>query len=124
MRFIYKERHMYDYEKLKLKNDIISVAYELKYNGTRSGSCLQGDCPKHGSTNRKCLVLWPLIGGWKCYHCNSRGDVIGLVRHFKNCDFRTAVNYLADRVKMPHLGQSKLSKEEQAQYIKDQAEKN
>jgi hypothetical protein len=46
------------YQQLKLKNDILSVANGLGYNGKRTGSCYQGDCPKHGSTQGICLVLF------------------------------------------------------------------
>ncbi|MCK5687138.1 hypothetical protein KAJ27_23585 [bacterium] len=43
------------YTELKFKNDILSVAYILGYNGISSGSSCQGDCPRHGSTSGKCL---------------------------------------------------------------------
>lgn len=112
------------YTELKLKNDILSVAYGLGYNGRSSGSCLQGDCPKHGSKDGKCLVIWPAIQGWKCFHCHAKGDVIDLVMHYKGCDHITAVNFLADRAKMQHLGQSKMSAEELKQLQEDQAEKD
>lgn len=112
------------YTQLKFNNEILSVAYGLGYSGKSSGSSCQGDCPKHGSASGKCLVIWPIIQGWKCYHCHAGGDVINLVEHFKKCDHVTAVNYLADRAKMPHLGQSKLSPEELKQLKDDQAEKD
>ncbi|MBU3914106.1 hypothetical protein KKA14_01070 [bacterium] len=112
------------YTELKFKNEILSVAYGLGYNGTSSGSSCQGECPKHGSDSGKCLVIWPGIQGWHCYHCDAKGDVINLVEHYKSCDHATARNYLADRVKMPHLGQSKMSAEELKQLKEDQAEKD
>ncbi len=112
------------YYKLKFKNDIIQVAYSLGYNGSPSGSSYHGDCPKHGSTGGKCFVIWPGIQGWKCYHCNAKGDVIDLVMHHKKCDHVTAVNYLADRAKMPHLGANNLSADELKQLKEEQEEKD
>jgi len=112
------------YTELKYKNDIMQVAYGLGYSGTSSGSSFQGECPKHGSKGGKCLIIWPGIQGYKCYHCNAKGDVIDLVMHFKNCDHMTAVNFLADRVKMQRLGSSKLSAEELKQVKEEQEEKD
>ena len=89
------------YTELKSKNDIMNVAYSLGYNGKKSGNCYQGDCPNHGSSNGVCLVIWPKIQGWKCFHCGAKGDVIDLVMHYKNCDHKTAVGILADRSGIP-----------------------
>ena len=112
------------FEKLKLKNDILQVAYGLGYSGTSSGSSLQGDCPKHGSDSGKCLVIWPGAQRWKCFHCNGGGDVINLVEHYKNYDHVKARDFLADRAKMPRLGQSKMSAEELEQIKQEQEEKD
>ena len=112
------------YTELKLNNDIISVAYSLGYNGTSSGSSYRGECPNHGSIQGKCLVIWPGTQRWKCFHCGASGDVINLVMLYKGCDHVTAVNYLADRAKMPRLGQSKMSPEELKQLKEEQAEKD
>jgi len=100
------------YSELKSKNNIIEVAYSLGYSGKRSGSCYQGDCPKHGSSNESCFVIWPGIQGWKCYHCGEKGDVIDLVMLFKKCDHKTAVNFLADRAGIPYWGGKELTPEE------------
>ncbi|MDM8538427.1 CHC2 zinc finger domain-containing protein, partial [Desulfobacterales bacterium HSG17] len=104
--------------------DILSVAYILGYNGTASGSCCQGDCPNHASTNGICLVIWSGTQRWKCFHCHAGGDVINLVMNYKGCDHITAVNFLADRAKIPRLGQTKMSVEELEQLKVEQAEKD
>jgi DNA primase len=100
------------YEQLKLKNDIVTVAFSLGYSGKKSGSCYQGECPNHASTGGICLVIWPRIQGFKCFHCGEKGDVIDLVMLFKNWDHKRARDFLADRVRMPHLGDRNLSPEE------------
>lgn len=111
------------YNELKTHNDIIIIAKALGFNGSKSGNAWQGDCPLHNSSGGKCLAIWPGIQGYKCYHCGASGDVINLVEHYKRCDHATAVNYLADRVGMPHLsGGSGLSPEEQAQREADAKE--
>jgi DNA primase len=110
------------YNTLKSRNDILTVATLLGYNGTKSGSSYQGDCPRHVSTSGKCLVIWPGIQGFRCFHCDIGGDVIGLVTLYKRCDHKTAVNFLADRVGLPQLGDEKFSPEEKAKKEIDIAE--
>jgi len=100
------------YGELKFKNEILTVAFSLGYNGKKCGSSYQGDCARHGSSGGKCLVIWPRIQGFKCFHCGEKGDVIKLVMLFKNCDHRSARDFLADRVGMPHLNERNLSSEE------------
>jgi len=51
------------YNQLKTQNDILSVAKALGYNGTNAGHAWQGDCPLHGSSGGRCLVIWPGIQG-------------------------------------------------------------
>lgn len=113
------------YNELKQLNDILIVAKALRYNGTRSGSSFQGDCPRHGSSGSKCLVIWTGIQGFRCYHCGESGDVIDLVMLFKHCDHHAAVKYLADRVGMPDLsGGQTLSPAERAQREVDAREES
>ena len=100
------------YEQLKLKNNIVTVAFSLGYNGKKTGNCFQGDCPRHGSEGGKCLVIWPRIQGFRCYHCGEKGDVIDLVRLYKRCDHKTARDFLANQARMPHLHEKDLSPEE------------
>ena len=82
------------YEELKSKNDILSVAMHLGYNGKRSGSCLPGGLSQtweydHGV----CLVIWkdlkvsfaPLRG---------KGDVIDLVSSIRILIIDGAVKFL------------------------------
>ena len=111
------------YSELKSKNDILSVARALGYNGTRSGSCYQGDCPKHGSSHGVCLIIWPGIQGFHCYHCGAKGDVINLVQLFKKCDHGAAVKYLAERAGIPLWGGKELSQEEIARRKAEAEEK-
>ena len=100
------------YEELKLKNDILTVASSLGYTGKKAGSTYQGDCPRHGSSGGKCLVIWPRIQGFRCFHCGETGDIIDLVMLYKRCDHKEARDYLADRVGMPHLNERNFSPEE------------
>ncbi len=111
------------YTKLKSKNDILSVAYKLGFSGKSSGRCTQGECPKHGSSGRKCLTIWPGIQGWKCYHCGESGDVINLVMHYKKMSLVEAVNYLADQAGMPHLNGNGMTEEERKKLESEQKEK-
>lgn len=111
------------YDELKSSNDIVSVANALGFNGRGSHSYIQGDCPRHGSSGRRCLTIWPGIQGWKCFHCGAKGDVIDLVMHYKNCDHTTAVRFLADRAGIPYWGGKDLTPEEITQAEKDMKER-
>lgn len=113
------------YNNLKNYSDIISVAKALGFKGTRSGNSWQGDCPRHASSGGKCLVIWPGIQGFKCYHCGESGDVINLVELYKRYDHITAVKYLADRAGMPHpFSDEELSPEELSQREADVQEES
>jgi len=84
-------------EKLKSLCDMVDVASALGWQARHnSGSYLRGDCPTgHDSQGHQCFVVWPEIQGFRCYHCGESGDVIALVQLLKKCDFRTAVEWLA-----------------------------
>lgn len=110
------------YTELKSQNDILEVAYSLGYNGQRRGNCFQGDCPNHGSDSGACLVIWPGIQGWKCYHCGEKGDVINLVMHYKNCNHRAALGFLTEKAGIPYFGGKELTPEEIVQREKDMNE--
>jgi DNA primase len=112
------------YETLKSRSDILTEALALGYRGSKSGSCYQGDCPRHGSASGQCLVIWPVIQGYRCYHCGEKGDVINLVQLYKNCDHKTAVDYLAQKVGMPPLTGQSLSIEELSKLQADQDERS
>ena len=102
------------YDALKSKANILQIANELGFSGTRSGSCLQGTCPRHGSSSGKCLSIWPRTQSFNCFHCGEGGDVINLVQLYRRCDHVTAVNFLADKAGMPRLHAETLSPEDQA----------
>ena len=113
------------YDELKQLNDILLVANLLGFRGAKTGSAYQGDCPQHASSSGRCLVIWPGIQGYKCFHCGEAGDVIDLVMLYKRCDHRAAVQYLADRVGMPHpSGGKDQSPEERAQREADAKEES
>lgn len=99
------------YEKIK-QNQILNIAFSLGYDGEKSGSAYQGNCPRHGSEGGKCLVIWPKTQRFKCFHCGEAGDVIDLVVLFKRCDHKIAINFLADRIGLTHLHEKELLPEE------------
>ena len=111
------------YTELKSKNPITDCALELNYSGKKQGSIWQGNCPAHGSSGGTCLVIWPGIQGWKCFHCGEKGDVINLVMLFKRWDHKTAVAYLAKRAGITLWGGKELSPEELAQREEELKEK-
>jgi DNA primase len=111
------------YAELKSKNPLTDCALELNYAGKKHGSYWQGNCPAHASSHGNCLTLYPRTQSWICFHCGEKGDVINLVMHFKRCDHRTAVAYLAKRAGIPLWGGRELSPEELAQREAELSEK-
>jgi DNA primase len=110
-------------DEIKSKSNILEIASELGYDGRRSGSCCQGNCPKHQSAAGNCLVIWYRTQSFHCFHCKTSGDVIDLVRLYNNCSFSTATDYLADRCGMARLYFKDLSEEEQDARLGDLKEK-
>jgi len=103
-------------ENLKKCINIADVAVSLGFQNNSNGSnYLQGDCPKHGSQNGRCLTIWPATQSFKCFHCGEGGDVISLVQLYKGCDFREAVDYLAERAGVESPLHAGLSDEEREQ---------
>jgi DNA primase len=99
------------YEELTSQNDILEVAQELGFEPRYEGRIAQGECPGHPSSKGKCLTIYNSTQSFYCFHCNQGGDVIDLVRLFKDWDHQDAVNFLADRVGIPRLAASKLAAE-------------
>ncbi len=89
---------MANIEILKSHCEIGDVASALGWHPRHnSGSYIRGDCPTgHDSQGHQCFVVWPEIQSFKCYSCDAFGDVIDLVQLAKGCDFRTAINWLAN----------------------------
>ena len=101
--------------------DILDVAQSLNcLPPHQSGSYYQGACcpGKHESTKGKCFVIWPSIQGFRCYHCDAKGDVIDLVKLARKVDFHAAIDWLADRYGMPRLATKEMSPDEKRQYLR------
>jgi DNA primase len=62
----------------------------------RAGSNYVGRCPWHDD-RRPSLQVNPNRQTWKCWVCNIGGDVFSFVMKREGCDFREALQMLADR---------------------------
>ena len=65
----------------------------------KEGSEYKGRCPFHNDSNPS-FALSKKNGEWlwHCFPCKEGGDVIRLVEKIDHCDFRTAVNSIADEL--------------------------
>lgn len=83
---------LFDIESIKRRVDILNIAE--RYTALRkSGQTFIGKCPLHDSKGRP-FTVYPEQQSWHCYHCDEGGDVIRLIMHLENCDFRTALGQL------------------------------
>lgn len=82
----------------------IGVAVTLRRHGTIS----KGLCPFH-EDRQPSLVVWSASQRWRCFGCQTGGDVLDWVQAWMPTDFHGAVAYLAARVGMPlHASMSRV----------------
>lgn len=77
---------------IKSNNDILNIA-ERYTKLRKTGKTFTGKCPIHSSKGKP-LTIYPDQQSWYCYHCGKGGDVIRMVMHFENCDFKSAIGML------------------------------
>lgn len=96
--------------------------YGVKVN--RNGMCC---CPIHGEKHPSMKVY---ADGYKCFACNSGGDIFRFVMEMEGCDFKTAFRMLGgtykqhknDTARTVHKKQLERRKKEKAR--KEKAEKD
>jgi putative DNA primase/helicase len=95
-----KEKKVYDRPKVDLEDDFlekiklsISMQNVLDSFGidTRSNPC---PCPFHASKGGKCLGYNGETA--HCFHCEGSWNIFSFVKDIKNCDFKEALEYLAN----------------------------
>ncbi len=82
-------------EDLKFRNnieDVISSYVTL----SRSGSNLKGLCPFH-SEKTPSFTVYSGDGHFYCFGCGAGGDVVSFVMRMENLDYRSALEFLAQR---------------------------
>ena len=83
-------------EDLKYRNsieDVISSYVTL----TRSGANLKGLCPFHNEKTPSFTVFTGNDGHFFCFGCGAGGDVISFIMRIENLDYRSALEFLAQR---------------------------
>jgi len=89
---------------------MLEVARQKGCNLNRAGSCYQGECKRCGSSTGTSFVITKNY--WYCNRSGEGGDVIDLLMHVDNCDFPTAVTWLAQRAGLPPPSWNNLTPEE------------
>jgi hypothetical protein len=77
-----------DAKAIPIETEIVRRGIKLIGRGERVGPC-----PICGGRDRFAINTKKQI--WNCRGCSKGGDVVDLVQHLDNCDFRTAVQTLA-----------------------------
>src|SRR5262249_32483053 len=72
--------------------DIGTAADWLGLNGLKGQGELVGPCPVCGGTDRFAINQHKQL--FNCRGCEKGGDVIGLVMHVNDCNFKTALDFL------------------------------
>jgi len=83
------------YTELKTKVDIVSIAEELGFSGSKTGNTTQGKCPEHDSDRGRCFTIWADSQRFNCFSCHKNGDVINLVQLYKKYSHGEAIAYLS-----------------------------
>jgi phage/plasmid primase-like uncharacterized protein len=83
-----------DAKAVRLEDEVARRGIKLIGRGERVGPC-----PRCGGRDRFSINVKKQI--WNCRGCTAGGDIIALVQHLDNCDFRTAVQTLAGDERKP-----------------------
>lgn len=95
-----KEKRIYEKPKVELEDDFLE---KLKNNLTISDvlssfsintSLNPTSCPMHDSKGGKCLGFNEETA--HCFHCEGSWNIFSLVKDIKKCDFKEALEYLAN----------------------------
>jgi len=86
-------------EAVKAAADIVAVAEE-RTSLRKQGARLVGRCPFHEERTPSFSVN-PSQGLYYCFGCHKGGDVISFVRETQGLDFTGAIEWLADRFRVP-----------------------
>ena len=74
--------------------DIVSDSVALK----KSGRSYTGFCPFHANTKTPSFVVFPETQTWRCFGaCADGGDLFSFVMKREGCDFKEALQILANR---------------------------
>jgi DNA primase len=83
-------------QRVRLEDLVVQAGTQVR----RSGHELRGPCPLHGGDNPTAFAIFTGNDGsqqWHCFSgCQSGGDALDFVMRWKQFDFKSAVQYLAD----------------------------
>ena len=80
-------------EDIKRSITIREVMALLGVHSDNVGSRIMVKCPVH-KDSAPSLVIYTQTNTFNCFGCNQGGDIIKFVQFIKNCDFRTAIEWL------------------------------
>ncbi|MFH5805646.1 DNA primase [Alienimonas sp. DA493] len=100
-------------EQVRLRSDIVQVIGEsISLKPLRGGAELAGLCPFHDDRNPS-LKVYPDRQTFRCWSCDTGGDVFSFVMKYDGLDFYSALKHLAGRagLEMPQRSGPRPSKD-------------
>lgn len=94
-------------EQVRVRSDIAAVIGEsISLKALRGGGELAGLCPFHDDRNPS-LKVYPDRQTFRCWSCDTGGDVFSFVMKYDGLDFYSALKHLAQRagLEMPRASQ-------------------
>lgn len=83
-------------DEIRQEADIVRLFQEhVGVDLRRIGKTYRARCPWHDGASDTSLTVWPDIGGWRCWGCQSTGDAFTTWQLVYGCDFPTAVREVA-----------------------------
>ena len=84
-----------DIAKVRESTSLVQLMEEITMV-KRSGTSFLARCPFHDDSSPS-MSINESLGLYKCFGCQEAGDVVTFVQKSRNLDFRSAVEFLADR---------------------------
>jgi DNA primase len=82
-------------QEVKSRTDIVAIISE-RVELKKAGRNYKASCPFHGEKTPSFMVS-PELQIFKCFGCDSKGDVFSFLEQYEGMEFPEALKYLADR---------------------------
>lgn len=87
---------------IRAANIVAVVGERTPLCWTRSGTRYVGSCPLHGEEERlNSFLVNADLNLFYCFGCGKGGDVVTFVRETEGLDFVGAIEWLAERFRIP-----------------------
>jgi hypothetical protein len=99
---------------------MLPISQMLPRLGWRTYHSKRADCGLCKGNSKATIAFNEQL--WRCHRCSAGGDVIRLIELANNCDFMTALKFLAEEARVELPGSRKLSPKERRRSARERAE--